>query len=124
MIDALAAQHHQSVFHNMRFDERKRSAGLVSEDVDREVKLRLVRQQHLQTGVLIPQKWLAFDVPLVPDQRRRLPEPSQCLVRLLKNEQAAAPAATLDLQVLARGNVSVTARLEPMSPLLQHNAYV
>src|SRR5262245_16512582 len=46
-IDSLTAQHHQSVFHDMGFNEWQRRAGLIRKDVDGQVELRLIGQQHL-----------------------------------------------------------------------------
>src|SRR5205823_8689688 len=67
------------------------------------VELRLVRQQHLQSRVLVAEKRLAFHFTLVTEEGGRGGNSLTCFVELLKNQQTQGRrAAVLDLHVLPR----------------------
>jgi hypothetical protein len=89
-IDALAAQHHQAVFHDVSFDERQGRAGLISKDIDGHIERRLVGQKHLQTSVLVAQERLGFNFALMPEQAGGSFRSGQGLIWLLENKDARA----------------------------------
>src|SRR5258708_5206511 len=106
-IDALALEHHQAMFHDVRLDERKSRARLISEDVDGHVKGRVVRQKNLQAGVFIAQKRGAFVLALVADHGTGFFMASKWFVYFLKNQDASCGSATFDLDVFPLRKIDV-----------------
>src|ERR1039457_4187156 len=108
-IDALPLQHQQSVFHNVRLDERQRRSRLVSENVHGHVERRLVGQQHLQPRVFIAKKRLSLHVSFVTDDDTRFLRARERLKLLLENQQPRSLVGVAKLKIHFRRNKCVTA---------------
>src|SRR5882672_6668063 len=101
-INTLPSEHQQAVLHDMRFDEGKSCTRLVSEDVNRHVERRMIRQKDLQAGVFVAKKGSAFVLAFMAHDRTRLIMARKRLVKFLKNQNAGRGGAALDLDVFCR----------------------